>query len=191
MTAAIGQGFVATTILPAVQAALPVKDTARATGTYAFLRSFGFIWGVTVSAIVFNAQFNAHAFIITDPMERARLLNGNAYGDAAGAFTSELPAAIGAQVIEVYRLALRTVWEVATAFALLGFLACFAMLHLDLRTEVETEFGLESNEWAVDEEADTGAAREKGASVAVAADDQEGARKQRDGKEQVEQKSRT
>lgn len=155
--AAIGQGCLATTILPAIQAALPVADTARATGTYAFLRSFGFIWGVTASAIVFNAQFNAHASIITEPRVRASLVNGNAYGAAASSVTSDLPAAIHDQVIQVYRLALRVVWFVAMAFALLGMVACFGMRHVDLRTDIDTEFGLEPRKQA-DEDQEAAAA---------------------------------
>lgn len=143
MIASIGQGFLATTILPGIQAALPSSDTARATGTYAFLRSFGFIWGVTASAIVFNAQFNLHASLITDSTVRKSLVNGNAYGAAASATMKALTGVVRDQVLEVYRLALKTVWEVAMAFALVGFVACFAMRHIELRTEVETEFGLE------------------------------------------------
>ena len=55
---AIGLGFVMTTILPSVQAYLPESDVATATGTFAFVRSFGFIWGITVLSIIFNARFN-------------------------------------------------------------------------------------------------------------------------------------
>lgn len=41
---AAGLGFISSTILPAVLAPLEESDVATATGTWAFLRSFGIIW---------------------------------------------------------------------------------------------------------------------------------------------------
>lgn len=41
---AVGLGFVMTTILPSIQAALPESDLAAATGAFAFVRSLGFFW---------------------------------------------------------------------------------------------------------------------------------------------------
>ena len=143
---AIGLGFVMTTILPSIQASLPESDVATATGTFAFVRSFGFIWGITVPSIIFNARFNALQGQINDGAVRSLLVNGGAYGYASGAFIKALPHDTRAQVLSVYTAALKAVWEAAIAFALLGFLAVFVAKDVTLRTELETEFGLDSGE---------------------------------------------
>jgi MFS family permease len=75
---AAGLGLTSTT-LPAVLAALDEKDVATATGTWAFLRSFGIIWGVTLPAAVFNNQFNHFSSQISDPVVRGLLRDGHAY----------------------------------------------------------------------------------------------------------------
>ena len=140
---AFGLGFVMTTILPSIQASLPESDVAAATGAYAFLRSFGFVWGVTIPSIVFNNQFNAHINEISDASTRELLVNGQAYGYATGGYVASLPSDVRAEVLNVYTEALKPVWQVAIGFSLLGFLLVFGMKHVELRTELQTEFGLE------------------------------------------------
>jgi hypothetical protein len=66
MFGAIGQGFLIPTILPSIQASLPVSEVATATGTYAFVRSFGFIWGVTIPGVIFAREFNRYSDRISD-----------------------------------------------------------------------------------------------------------------------------
>ncbi|KAF2188483.1 MFS general substrate transporter [Zopfia rhizophila CBS 207.26] len=143
MFTAIGQGFVATTILPAIQAALPESEIASATGMYAFLRSFGFIWGVTVPSLVFNALFNKNAYLISDAAVRDSLTGANAYGSASGAYRTQLPAPVRAEVESVYQLSLKMVWRVAIAFALFGFVISFGSRQLELRKEVAEDFRLQ------------------------------------------------
>jgi Major Facilitator Superfamily len=150
--AALGLGFVMTTILPSIQASLPESDVGSATGTYAFLRSFGFVWGVTVPSIVFNNQFDRYIGQISDAAMRARLANGQAYGYATGGFISSLPDSVQTEVVNVYTAALKTVWHVATAFSLFGFLAVFMMKHVELRTELQTEYGLDEGKKQGNEE---------------------------------------
>ncbi|PWY68224.1 MFS general substrate transporter [Aspergillus eucalypticola CBS 122712] len=109
LPAALGQGFLATTILPAIQSSLGPADTASSTGVYAFLQSLAFVWGSTAPGIVFNARVDVYAWrIIDDETLRERLLDGRAGMDMVQR----------EQVREVYRLALRTVWLVGLAFAL-------------------------------------------------------------------------
>lgn len=141
---AIGLGFVMTTVLPSIQASLPESDVATATGTFAFLRSFGFIWGITIPSIIFNARFNALEVQINDETVRSVLANGGAYGYASGAFIKSLPHETRAQVLAVYTNALKGVWEAAIAFPFLGFLAVFIAKDVKLRTELETEFGIDT-----------------------------------------------
>lgn len=149
---AIGQGFLATTILPAIQAALPVGETAAATGTYAFLRSFGFVWGVTIPSIVFNAQIDANLGIVSDASLAGDLAGGHAYGQAASGIVRDASNQAHNEVAEVYRRALEVVWEVAVALGLLGFLLSFMTKHVELRKEIDSDFGLESGRRQSDSE---------------------------------------
>lgn len=140
---AFGQGFLATTILPAIQAALPDSEIASATGMYAFLRSFGFVWGVTVPLLIFNASFDKQVAGISDPEVRSALSGGRAYGAASLAYTTRPPAAVRAEIASAYELALQTVWRVAIGFACLGFVVSFASRQLELRKDAGTEFGID------------------------------------------------
>lgn len=140
--AAGGTGIVMTAVLPSTLAALPETDVAVATGTYSFIRSFGFVWGVTLPSIVFNGQFNKYLYRVQDETVRATLANGAAYGYASGGFIPRLPIDTRNEVIAVYVDALKTVWQVAIAFSCLGFCCVFIEKHVELRKELNTEFGL-------------------------------------------------
>lgn len=66
MIDAIGRGLLLPTVLPAIMASLPDSDTASATGLYSFLRSFGFVWGITIPGIILthNSIVTRHASAI-------------------------------------------------------------------------------------------------------------------------------
>lgn len=142
MIFAAGAGFVVSTLLPAAQAELDEKDTATATGTWAFMRSFGIIWGVSIPAAVFNNQTSNLSGRIDDPAIRELLRRGNAYQYATGAFVNSLPGPVRDQVTEVYSGSLKVVWQVAIAFAAIGFLLVGFEKEIKLRTDLETEFGI-------------------------------------------------
>src|SRR5437868_4949591 len=50
LIASLGNGILATSLLPAVQAALTDEDNAVSTSIWAYIRSYGAIWGVTIPA---------------------------------------------------------------------------------------------------------------------------------------------
>ncbi|MCJ1352519.1 MAG: hypothetical protein MMC33_002503 [Icmadophila ericetorum] len=141
--AAAGIGILLSSILPAILAALPESDVATAAGTYSFVRSFGYVWGVTIPSIVFNGQFDKYSYRIGDATVRAALANGAAYGFASGGFIPELALETRIEVVGVYVTALQTVWQVAVAFSCLGFFCVFVEKHVELRRELHTEYGLE------------------------------------------------
>ncbi|OJJ75597.1 hypothetical protein ASPBRDRAFT_37889 [Aspergillus brasiliensis CBS 101740] len=153
LPAALGQGFLATTVLPAIQSSLDAKDTANSTGVYAFLRSLAFVWGSTAPSIVFNARVDVYArrIIVSDEVLLGKLLGGRAYG-AAAEFAERrigLDEVQREQVREVYRLALREVWLVGLAFALVGVVVGLGLKRVVLLGELEENrgFGLkEKNE---------------------------------------------
>ncbi|PSR97193.1 major facilitator superfamily domain-containing protein [Coniella lustricola] len=152
IVAGIGIGFPLTTQLPAIQAVLTDADTAISTSTYSFIRAFGFVWGATIPSIVFNARINAGLGAIGDAAVRAALADGGAYSYAL--LVRDLAGDTKQQTLAVYEQALRTVWYVGLAFALVGFLLVFVEKHVDMRVTMEGEFGLEKTKRASDEDAE-------------------------------------
>ncbi|KAF4211452.1 hypothetical protein CNMCM5878_002618 [Aspergillus fumigatiaffinis] len=137
----VGHGLLLTSLLPAIQGALPESDNAAATAAYAFLRSFGFVWGVAIPAAVFNDQVDRFVSRVSDGTVRNQLAHGGAYALAGTSFVSKL-GADASTVIGVYTDSLRTVWLVGLAFALLGFVLVGLERHIELRPTLETDFGL-------------------------------------------------
>lgn len=145
---AIGSGLVVTTLLPAVNACLSSADIASATATWAFMRSFGIIWGVAVPAAIFDARAQELALggLIDDEDVAAILAEGGgAYEHATAAWISSLTfSTLRDSVITLYERSLRTMWIFATALAVLAFLLVFVEKEVILRDkpgmdeEVET-----------------------------------------------------
>lgn len=146
MILAFGLGFTFVTLLPAIQAALPEADVATATATYSFFRNFGFIWGVTIPSLVLNSIFTKSLSTISDANIRDQLANGGAYQFAANGSIQSLPTETRQQVINLYAGTFRIAWYSALPFALIGFLLVFLEKHVELRRELETEFGMEIKE---------------------------------------------
>jgi MFS family permease len=147
MLGAAGIGLVIPTLLPAVMAPLSDSDTALATSTWAFLRTFGLIWGTAIPAAIFNNRFDELATTgITDPVIRGQLVNGQAYGHATAAFLNTLSASTREEFISVLNESLRRAWQVGVGFAALGFLLTFLEKEIPLRQDLETEFGMETGE---------------------------------------------
>lgn len=101
---------------------------------------------------MFNARVDVYARrITTDEKLRERLLDGRAYGAAAefaGSWGAGLDVVQREQVREVYRLALRTVWFVGLAFALVGVVVGLGM------GRVVLQGGLEENGYGLKEKGD-------------------------------------
>lgn len=146
MVAAFGGGVIMPVLLPAVQAGLEEKDAATSTALWAFVRSFGIIWGLAVPAAIFNNQFDKYASAISDDAVRGRFTGGNAYSYASGATISALPAQLRAETIDVYTRSLRVVWQVAIGFSGLSFLLCFFQKSIKLRSHLETDYGLKEKD---------------------------------------------
>ena len=146
MIAGGGSGFVLNTLLPACQAALPESDQAASTATWAFVRSFGSIWGVAIPAAIFNSRFQTLSPRISDPTARATLSAGQAYEHATVGFVKSFQGTLRSEIIGVYSDTLKTVWQVAIAFSGVAFFLVFIEKEIVLRTELETEFGLEKEE---------------------------------------------
>ncbi|KAL8718473.1 MAG: hypothetical protein Q9181_008195, partial [Wetmoreana brouardii] len=141
---AIGLGASFATILQAIQSILVESDVAVSAGTFSFVRSFGIIWGTTIPSTIFNSQLNANSHMVSDPSIRAALANGGAYEfTASGSSLASLPPAVHAQTVALYTTALKPIWQVMLAFSLLGFLVVLFEKPIELRKELDTEFGID------------------------------------------------
>lgn len=143
---AAGVGTIVSSLLPAIQAGLSDDDSAASTALFAFLRSFGAIWGITIPVAVFNNQFDKLLYRITDPVTRALFEDGKAYERASREFIYGFQEPERGQIIGIYTDALKTVWQVAIAIAGLGFLVAFVEKELKMRTELNTEYGMKGKE---------------------------------------------
>lgn len=145
--AAAGGGLVLPVFLPAIQAPLTEADTALATSTWAFIRSFGLIWGATIPSAVFNNRFNTLATRIKDPAVVAILTNGSAYEHATKMFLDSIKdPEVRSQVADVFSDTLKTIWFVSIGFAALGFLMVNFEKEIPLRKDLVTEFGITEKE---------------------------------------------
>lgn len=141
---AIGSGFVLNTLLPAVQAQTPERHQASTTSAWAFVRSFGSIWGVAIPAAIFDNRFAQLAWRIEDPAARDLFRGGNrAYENAYASFIRSFPEPTRDQIVGVYQDALKLLWQIAIAFAAVNFLIVLLEERVPLRTKLETEYGLE------------------------------------------------
>ena len=141
---AFGFGSLITCTLPAIQSSLPEADVATATGTHAFLRSLGLVWGITIPSIVLDNRINGNLGQIQDANVRAVLSSGGAYSQINSDFILSLDNTTRMQVVELYTDALQTIWRVGIAFSLVGFLAVFIEKHIEMRQTLETDFGIDT-----------------------------------------------
>ena len=143
ITVAVGSGFSLSTLLPAVQAKLSDKDTAAATATWAFIRQFGVVWGVSVPAAIFNSRVEMLLPRISNEAVRAVLDNGAAYDHGTKAYIGQFQEPLRGEIISVYEDSLQLVWVFATALAGLGLLLVFLEEEVSLRTENSGDFGID------------------------------------------------
>jgi hypothetical protein len=140
---AVGLGVLISSLLPAVQANLHESHTASSTAAWAFIRSIGTIWGVSIPAAVFDNRFAQLLPRIHDPVVRNLLAGGRAYEHASKDFIDSFGVAVKEQIIGIYSESLKRVWQIAVLFAGVSFLMVWVERETRLRTELQTDFGLE------------------------------------------------
>ncbi|KAI1742993.1 major facilitator superfamily domain-containing protein [Xylaria scruposa] len=140
---AIGLGTTVSTILPAILAALSESDVASASAAFAFVRSFGFSWGVTIASVIFNATVDRNLSVVS-PEFQNMLRDGKAYSFASQGhrLSKVVDADEWSKVIGVYVNSLRTVWWFALGAGVVSFLIVGFEKGLMLSTELKTEYGL-------------------------------------------------
>ncbi|KAI1735775.1 MFS general substrate transporter [Xylaria scruposa] len=146
LISSLGLGATISTLLPAIMAGLPEADVASITAVYVFIKTFGYVWGVTLASIIFNAAFDANLHQISDFSLQAQLADGAAYAFASQ--IHELQASLDPKVLgelrHVYTSSLRIIWWTGLGASLVGFLVVWLEESIELRDSLETEYGLET-----------------------------------------------
>lgn len=146
----IGLGPSISTVLPAILAGLPQSDVAAATAVFSFVKTFGFVWGVSIPSIIFNGMFDANLPAVPDANLRSQLANGGAYAFASEAhnLAPTVDPTVWNEVVGVYVVSLKAVWWWGLALSTLGVSAVAIEADLPLSTELETEYGLQEEKTA-------------------------------------------
>lgn len=154
-----GAGLGIGAMLPALLAPLTDKDTALATATWGFMRSFGVLWGVAIAGTTYTTRTAqlARGGAISDAVVAAKFMAGGAYG-AEDDFLHSYSQQTRDQIIWVQNAALRRSWQVAIAFGAVGFIAVAVMKQIPLREKNDTDFGMVKNNEKFGEEDATGTA---------------------------------
>ncbi|KAL4744747.1 hypothetical protein BDW72DRAFT_212210 [Aspergillus terricola var. indicus] len=148
LIAAAGAGLIMPVLLPAIMAALPESDVAASSAAYSFTRTFGYIWGVTIASVIFNAVIDDNVYRISNGALREEVGGAGAY-----AFASQAHRIIEegggretsgwGEVAGVYRRALKVIWWVTLGISVLGMVAVSCERRLELRKELETDYGID------------------------------------------------
>lgn len=139
-----GLGIVISTMLPAVQVALPESSTGAAAGSWAFLRGTGSLLGVAIPGAAFTVRFNSLLETIPSRTARAQLGKGKAYQHASADFVNSFGARNKVQIVSAFNESLKTVWVVYAVLAAIGFLLTFGEKQHKMRKQLNTKYGLKS-----------------------------------------------
>ena len=95
-----------------------------------------------IPAAIFNNYFDRVTTRISDQEVAAMFRNGKAYESISASFLDTFPEPVKGEIIGVYSESLKYVWRMSVIFASLAFLT-FLERQLHMRTELDTEFGLD------------------------------------------------
>ncbi|KAI2606447.1 uncharacterized protein GGS25DRAFT_524114 [Hypoxylon fragiforme] len=112
------------------------------------------LWVVAIPAAIFNSRDNELLVRIEDSNVRERLANGGAYALATGGFMSSLNQnpALKAVMKSIYVDSLKRCWQVAIGFSLLGLVVGMTIKQVALRTDLQTELGIEKDDEKIKDE---------------------------------------
>ncbi|KAI0259538.1 iron permease [Gloeopeniophorella convolvens] len=134
-----GLGVIYTSVYFPVLAATPVNQVVPVLAFFTFLRSFAYIWGVTVGGVVLQNKLSRDL----PPAFRAQFPQGVEIAFAAIPDIPGLAPALREEVQAVFARALATVWRIMAGMSGLGLLASLAMERLPLHAGVDQEWARE------------------------------------------------
>ncbi|KAK3214638.1 hypothetical protein GRF29_19g857546 [Pseudopithomyces chartarum] len=139
---AAGCGIVVSSMLPTVQVKLPESTTGQSSGSWAFLRGTGSLFGVAIPGAVFNIRFNGLLSGISSTAARTQLDKGQAYQRATSAFVKKWDPSVQKEIVHSFTEGLRYVWIVFAILAGTGLLMTPFEKEHEMRTEVSSAYGL-------------------------------------------------
>ncbi|KAH8881055.1 MFS general substrate transporter [Thozetella sp. PMI_491] len=140
---AVSIGCIITTLLPAFQGCAKESDQAAATASWTWIRAFSYVWGIAIAGAVFNHYAILESANIENLEVQQLFLQGDAFTLATKAFVESYQEPIRSQIQVAFEHALTKIFYVCIGFAGLGFILSLFERDIPLRTEVETEYGLE------------------------------------------------
>lgn len=148
LIASMGMGPLLSVILPAIMAPLPEEYVATASATYSFIRTFGYVWGVTIASLIFNSVFERNLHSISNQEMQQQLRGGAAYSFASQihSIDDDYAAVVREEIIAVYVKSLRAVWWTCLGISVFSFGAVALERSVELRKELDTEYGLEKGD---------------------------------------------
>ncbi|PWN31310.1 MFS general substrate transporter [Meira miltonrushii] len=144
LIASIGIGAMYTLALPPIQASLPPAYLARATATFAFVRSFGAIWGVSITLVAFSAQANKELDKVPGAYE-AGFTGASAIGKTTS-IGSVTPIELQTDIRNAFDQSLRVAFSVLVPFAAIGLFLAIFIKHIPLPNFNTSEYGLQEQE---------------------------------------------
>lgn len=138
--ASIGLGALYALTLPPVQATLPAAELAHATATYAFARSFGAVWGVSIFLIAFQIHTGKDLAKIPEAAEFG--LTGATAIDFVPAI-AQLPPEFRAPINEIFHRAFQFGLKIMTPISGLGFVLALFLKHVPLPNYNDSKYGIE------------------------------------------------
>lgn len=141
---AAGSGIVISSMLPAVQVKLPDTTTGQSSGSWAFLRGTGSLFGVAIPGAVFNIRFASLLPSISSPTARAQLEKGQAYQRATASFVKGFEADVQAEIVHSFTESLKCVWIIFCVLAGVGFVMAWFEQEHKMRKTLNTAYGLKT-----------------------------------------------
>ncbi|KAI1778216.1 MFS general substrate transporter [Hypoxylon cercidicola] len=145
LIASAGAGLVLSVLLPAIMAALPEGDVASASAAFAFMKTFGYVWGVTVPSIIFNAVVDNNLYLISSPTLQNQLRDGGAYAFASQMhlLRDELSPETWSSLVLIYTRGLRVIWWLGLGISVACLFGVGLERGLELRKMLNTDYGID------------------------------------------------
>lgn len=162
IVAGTGLGFTMNTPLTALQASLSDTYNAAATAMFGFVHTLAFTWGVTIPAVIFNADIANNIWRLNLTLRsQNELANGRALGFTTRAsLMSVTDVTEREKIITLFTHAIKMTWYAGMGVALIGLGLCFGEKQIQLRTAMQNnDFGMEDGKTGGVEDVDNAQGR--------------------------------
>ncbi|KAL5454468.1 hypothetical protein PMIN06_004935 [Paraphaeosphaeria minitans] len=144
LVVAAGSGIVISSMLPAVQVKLPDTTTGQSSGSWAFLRGTGSLFGVAIPGAAFNIRFASLLPSISSAPAREQLMKGQAYQRATASFVKRFEPDVQAEIVHSFTESLKCVWIIFCVLAGVGFVMAWCEKEHEMRKTLNTAYGLKT-----------------------------------------------